>query len=160
MMALSIKTIIVRRRRRREWPDLRAGIENLERLAFGRAGWGPRTLARDFHRPGALAFSLEIRGALVGYALIQKSWHPRRAYLWSIAIAPSFQGQGLVGRLSRCFERELKRQGYREWALHAAEDNGYAAAVVRHYRSRVVRQYRCRGKSRFGRQRYILISLD
>ena len=59
-------------------------------------------------------------------------------YIACTAIHPDFQHQGLVGKLMDVLEAELKRRGFLYACRYASVENGYAAAIKRHYGPRIL----------------------
>ncbi|WP_052723634.1 GNAT family N-acetyltransferase [Paenibacillus wulumuqiensis] len=55
--------------------------------------------------------------------------HPDEYYLDSIAVHPSFQGQGIGSRLIACFEQLASQQGYSRLLLIVDVDNDKAKAL-------------------------------
>lgn len=79
------------------------------------------------------------------------------AYIYSTDIHPSFQGKGLIGKIMKAMEEELRKKGYEFMTRDSAVSNGYADSVERHYGDRVVEMYD--HESPYGPQRYFKIKL-
>lgn len=133
------------------WLRIRADIVRIENEQFGEGAFDEEYLAYEFTRPVNTVVLLRdaITGTVVGftYAVPVGEIDPDReresgetAYICDTVLDGAHQGMGLVARLMRVLENELRVRGYRFIERDAAVGNGYAAAIERAYGDRIVGQ--------------------
>lgn len=111
----------------------------LEEQSFEQDRLSARSFRRLLTATSAELIVAERDGALLGYALLLLRRGARIARLYSLAISPSAQGQGLgSGLLERC-ERQARKRGCVRLRLEVRTDNAVAIAL-----------YERRGYRRFG----------
>ncbi len=62
---------------------------------------------------GDYCFIAENEGQIIGFAMgIVPQSFPGTFFLWEVGVAPSYQGQGIGGKLVREVETELRKKGF------------------------------------------------
>ncbi len=129
-------------------PDVLA----LEAQLFPDEPWGARGFWSELARPDTRHYlaALSGQGELLGYAGLCD--YPDEAFVQTMAVAPSAQGQGVGARLLQALLAEAARRGQRTVSLEVRADNGPAQRLyARHgFARRGVRRgyYRAPGGGR------------
>lgn len=81
--------------------------------------------------PTAACLVGETGGELAGYALVLFRRNAGVARLYSLAVAPTWRGRGIAGRLMEAAEDAARERGARWLRLEMREDDAAAAALYR-----------------------------
>ncbi len=132
------------------WQKIKKSILKIEADAFPQYEAKEEVLAKDFTNKNNIVILLRSsRNSIIGYAYAEPIGQafPRRkketdtAYVTSVAIAPRFQGKGLVGYIHKSLNRTLKRKGYSFFEGEIVNET-YARTLTKVYADRLVKKRR------------------
>lgn len=149
------------------WDKIKKEIVGIEREAFGKKAYDEKRLADEFQNEKSIIVLLKNDQEIIGFtyaqpaAIFPKEKLPNKektVWIVNTVIKKEFQGKKLVGTMSNLLEEELKKQGYKYIARHAAVANNYAKNISKVYRDRIIQQ---KGpfESKWGPQIFFLIKL-
>ena len=130
------------------WAKIADDIARIDLHAFADPSSDIREHVRDgfsrpnFDNPELLTVLLQSEtGSVIGYSQAEQFWTHVSARIVRTALAPEYQGHGLVGSLMGKMEAELKDRGVTVVMRKVRINNGYAEAIRRHYGERIVKDY-------------------
>ena len=130
------------------WAKIADDIARIDLHAFSDPNNDTREHVRDgfsrphFDNPELLTVLLQSEtGSTIGYSQAEQSWTHVSARIVRTALAPEYQGRGLVGSLMDRMEAELKARGVTVVMRKVRILTGYAEAIRRHYGERIIADY-------------------
>lgn len=128
------------------WAKIADKIAFIDSIAFGN-GASLESVRDTFSKPNFGESDLltvvlySENGEAIGYSQALQYWTKVSAKIVRTAIAPGYQGRGLVGKLMDKMEYELKTRGVETLRRKVRIKNGYADAIRRHYKDRILADY-------------------
>lgn len=142
---------------RESWNGVKNDILGIEKACFGNLSYSEQNFIDDFEKSDTIVVFLRSpQGKIIGYTYTI----PRgtsTVNIESTAIDPEYQGRGLVEKLMRTLEEELRRRAIDFLTRDSAISNGYADKIQKHYGQRVV-EWRDH-TSKYGPQRFFKIRI-